>query len=70
MLNLGLMEIRLDSASNKVKGLRDPEIVDPELILKQVQDKIQDLVQGDKLGLFTRPSHMNLKNEGKLIVLV
>jgi hypothetical protein len=22
-------------------------------------------VQGDKLGLFTRPSHMNLKNEGE-----
>jgi hypothetical protein len=26
MLNLGLMEIRLDSASNKIKDLRDPEI--------------------------------------------
>jgi len=26
MLNLGLMEIRLDSASNKIKDLRDPEM--------------------------------------------
>jgi hypothetical protein len=26
MLNLGLMKIRLGSASNKIKWLRDPEI--------------------------------------------
>jgi hypothetical protein len=31
ILNLGLMKIRLDSASHKIKDLRDPEIVDPEI---------------------------------------
>ena len=25
LLNLGLMKIKLDSASNKIKALRDPE---------------------------------------------
>ena len=47
MLNLGLMKIRLDSASKKGENLRDPET-----ILKRVQDK----VQGDRLRLPARQS--------------
>jgi hypothetical protein len=47
MLNPGLMKIRLDSASHKIKAPRDPET-----ILKRVQDK----VQGDRIGILTKPS--------------
>ena len=50
LVNHALLKNRVDSASNKIKDIRDPET-----ILKRVQDK----VQGDKSGLFTRPSYMD-----------